>query len=256
MIKNLIGIFIFTIILPNISLGQTKKKRPDSIKRYSSSMLVGVNGTIRNTWFTNKNFKSFGDRMAQQPSFGIATGISGCWYISNLFGIGINPMFGTMSMKFTGQDSIQGKNFTYESNTKFSGFDFPMYAKVMTESGAYFELGAQYGIISAVKYNSVGQHPSLTREVNTTFMWNSSYVAPIIGGGFDMYLAENIILNGGFRFAYGIGAMRGHDGRPFDEKVNPSEGPFKLYQPPYDTSLKTRVWWVGVTVGVIYRFDI
>lgn len=251
---------IILLILLSLGIGfhafSQKKKRPDSIKRYSSSLLFGANYMIKSTWNFNKNYKKWGEDSKVQPGFGSSYGLAIFWYANNHIGLGINPAYTTYNLKWTGLDTLAGNQVSYESGVKFTGFDIPLYAKYMLESGAYFELGFQYGMLFSANYKSSSTKDLYVVEKNTISNWNKTYYAPIIGFGFDMYLAEDLFLNGGVRLAYGVNNMRGHDGIPLkDDGVTP--GPNSLLDATlYDTKRTSHFFWGGVNVGILYRIDI
>jgi hypothetical protein len=249
--------FLLILVMFCLSEGlfAQKKKRPDSIKKYSSSMLFGANYMIKSTWNFNKNYKKWGENSKVQPGFGSSYGVAIFWYANNNIGIGINPSFTTYNLKWTGLDSLAGSQVSYESGVKFTGLDFPIYAKYMLESGAYFELGFQYGMLFNAEFKSASTKNPYVVDKKTISMWNNAYYAPIIGFGFDMYLAEDLFLNGGIRFAYGINNMRGHDGIPL--KSNGQPGPNSLLDGDlYDSKNGSHFFWGGVNVGILYRIDI
>ena len=258
--KTLTVVLLLSLSVSAFSQG--KKKRPDSIKRYSSSIVVGANAAIRNSWVFNKNLKKWGEDSKRQPGFGSMFGVQALYYINNNIAVGINPSFGSLKQSYTGQDTIFGSNtgqvVTYESNTIFKTIDLPLYAKYVTEGGAYFELGFNYGMVTSAKFTSIAGTSALFKadKVETTSMWSSAYYAPMIGFGFDMYLTDDLLFEGFLRTAYGINNMKGHDGRAYEGSTN-AFGPFKLYDNPnYDSSVKTQFFWVGVGIGLIYRFDL
>lgn len=251
------GILVFFIIFLSVDVSfAQKKKRPDSLKRYSSSLLFGANYMIKSTWNFNKNYSKWGENSKVQPGFGSSYGVAVFWYANNTIGIGFNPSFTTYNLKWTGLDTlIGGSQVSYESGVKFTGLDIPIYAKYMLESGAYFELGFQYGMLFSAEFKSNSAKSAYTTERNTIGLWNKAYYAPIVGFGFDMYLAENLFLNGGVRIAYGINSMRGHDGIPF--KPDGQIGPNSLLDGSlYDSKKGSHFFWGGVNIGILYRIDI
>jgi hypothetical protein len=245
---------LLSIGLSHMVFGQ-KKKRPDSLKKYSSSMLFGANYMIKSTWNFNKNYSKWGENSKMQPGFGSSYGIAILWYANNNFGIGFNPSFTTYNLRWTGLDSLGMSQVSYESGVKFTGIDIPLYVKYMLESGAYFELGFQYGKLFGANFKSSSTKNAYVVDKSTIAMWNSAYYAPIIGLGFDMFLAEDLYLNGGIRIAYGINNMRGHDGIPL--KADGQSGPNSLLDGSlYDSKSGSHFFWGGVNVGIIYRIDI
>ncbi len=260
------SLLVLALLISVFASAQNKKKRPDSIKRYSSSIMVGANAMIKNTWILNKNLSKFGEDAKRQPAFGSSVGINVLWYPNNRIAIGLNPSYGTMNQSFTGQDTTMptpnnpSKNVTYESSIHFSCIDIPLYFKYTTEGGAYFEAGFLYGMILSASYKSTSANTQFTvAQKNTSSMWNTAYYAPILGLGFDMHLTDDLILEGSIRAAYGVNNMRGHDGRPTDwtQPNAPSNGPIKLNNGAvYDSKVSSHYFWAGVGVGIIYRFDI
>ncbi len=210
------------------------------------SFCIGGMGIAKNTWLFNNNVLD--DKNSSQEmdiAFGSSFGLNMSIYFTQNIGIGLDVLYATHNQKYNGvTDGIT--NTPYKSKFHLSSLDLPLYLRLSTNGGAYFELGSYFSVITASQYSSdaTGIYTALIpasfdAKANTT----SFSIAPLLGMGIDINLTDNLILNPGFRFSYGVTDLKGVDGRG---KTIDS----------YSVPEKTNSLSGGLLIGLVYRFDI
>lgn len=211
-----------------------------------ASLSVGLMGMAKNTWLLNKNvLDANNSEQEMEASFGSSFGINASIYFTQNVGIGLDVLYATHNQKYNGVTDGATKT-PFRSKFHVSSLDLPLYLRLSTNGGAYFEFGTYFSVITSSKYTSDVQSPytvlvpsAYDAKANTT----AFNIAPLLGFGIDINLTDYFILTPGLRFSYGASDLQGVDGRG-----NPIEN--------YATPEKTHTLSGGLILGVVYRIDL
>ncbi|MCG3164939.1 MAG: hypothetical protein POELPBGB_00699 [Bacteroidia bacterium] len=229
-------VLIITLVSVQYVLAQSKQ----------ASFTVGIMGLGKNTWLMNKNiFDRPNSEQEVEASLGTSFGINMSIYFTQNVGIGLDVLYATHNQKFNGTTDVITKT-PYNSKIHFSSIDIPLYLRLSTNGGAYFELGSYFSMITAANYTQESSLALFNGSKDIKAFTNGFNAAPLLGLGIDINLTDNLILSPGLRFSYGLSDVAGVDGQGV-ELTN------TLKYPTYE---KTHTLSGGLLVGVVYRFDI
>lgn len=235
-------VFLFAIIIISLPVFAQSYKKGGS--NNGSSFSVGITGMAKNTWLLNKNV--FDDTNASQEveaSFGSAFGLSMGIYFNEIVGIGIEALYSSHNQKYNG-DIVPGTQNFYRSKFHINSIDVPLYLRLSTSSGAYFEFGSYFCFVTASRFTSDSKVPLVfPAEYDAKAVTSSFYIAPMLGFGLDINLSDYLILTPGLRFAYGVTDLKGVDGRG---------NPIQNYPQPE----KTNALSGGLNLSLVYRIDL
>lgn len=233
--KKVVVLILSTLLTFNL-FAQTKQ----------ASLTVGIMGMGKNTWLFNKNiFDRPNSEQEVEASLGTSFGINMSIYFTRNLGIGLDILYATHNQKFNGTTDILTKT-PYNSKVHFSSIDIPLYLRLSTNGGAYFELGSYFSMITGANYSQESSLAPFNVNKDIKAFTSGFNVAPLLGLGIDINLSDNLILSPGLRFSYGLSDVAGVDGQGV-ELTN------TLKYPTYE---KTHTLSGGLLVGLVYRFDL
>ncbi len=233
--KNII-ILILSIFITFNLFAQTKQ----------ASFTLGIMGMGKNTWLFNNNiFDRPNSEQEVEASIGTSFGINMSIYFTQNVGIGLDVHYATHNQKFNGTTDILTKT-PYNSKVHFSSIDIPLYLRLSSNGGAYFELGSYFSMITGANYSQESSLALFNGSKDIKAFTSGFNIAPLLGLGIDINLTDNLILSPGLRFSYGLSDVAGVDGQGV-ELTN------SLKYPTYE---KTHTLSGGLLVGLVYRFDL
>ncbi|MCB0429801.1 MAG: outer membrane beta-barrel protein [Flavobacteriales bacterium] len=212
--------------------------------RSSGSFTVGAVGTGRSTWLLNKNISETDEQtQAYEPSFGIGYGISLGSYFSDNFGVELDVLMSGHQQKYKG-----GTNYftQYHSRTNMRQIDLPLTVLIKANSGSYFEIGAMYTLINKATYSKTLDSLDVTASKDVSTLYQKNSFAGLIGFGMEANLSDQVLLQIGFRVAYGLTDLKGVDGQnaySFDNAL--------IYSDPYQTHQVSG----GIHFGIKYMLE-
>ena len=204
---------------------------------------IGAAFQVNSTWLLNSAMNNLADGKSDPAfSFGYDLGVSGGFRFNPNIAIGLDLHYYNLNQRYSGKTN----NVLWESKVALSGVQIPVYAKFMTNSGAFVEVGWQFAFVTGAKYNRTSISTSESgadSDVKESF--SSVIYSPHIGLGVDWFLNDSWAITTGIRFNYGINDMKGVDGYERDLNDDP------LYPDPKPTNAVTG----GVFLGVRYLMD-
>ncbi|MGE0637735.1 MAG: porin family protein [Bacteroidia bacterium] len=196
-------IILFTFLSSFNLFGQSKE----------ASFTIGVMGMGKNTWLLNKNiFDRPNSEQEVEASLGTSFGINMSIYFTQNVGIGLDVLYATHNQKFNGTTDILTKT-PYNSKIHFSSIDIPLYLRLSTNGGAYFELGSYFSMITGADYSQESSLSIFNGSKDIKAFTSGFNAAPLLGLGIDINLTDNLILSPGLRFSYGLSDVAGVDGQ-------------------------------------------
>jgi hypothetical protein len=211
-----------------------------------SSLTIGVLGMGKNTWLMNNNiFDRPNSEQEVEASLGTSFGINMSVYFTKNVGIGLDVLYATHNQKFNGTTDVITKT-PYNSKVHFSSIDIPLYLRLSTNGGAYFELGSYFSMITGANYTQESSLALFNGSKDIKAFSSTFNAAPLLGLGIDINLTDNLILSPGLRFSYGLSDVAGVDGQGVELSNT-------IRYPSYK---KTHTLSGGLLVSVVYRFDI
>ncbi len=208
-----------------------------------SSFCIGVMGMGKNTWLMNKNiFDRPNSEQEVEASMGTSFGLTASIYFNQNIGIGLDILYATHNQKFNGTYLT----IPYNSKVHLSSIDIPLYLRLSTDGGAFFELGSYFSMISGASYKGETTDGTFSEDKDTKAFTSGFNVAPLLGFGIDINLTDNLILSPALRFSYGLSDVAGVDGQGV-ELTNVVR---------YPTYEKTNTLSGGLLIGLVYRFDL
>ncbi len=198
------------------------------------------------TWLMNKNVNDLPEGEQElELTFGSNFGATITTYFSQNVGIGLDVLYSTHNQKYNGVVDPVSK-IPYMSKTHLSMLNLPLYLRLSTNYGAYFEIGSVFGFITSAKYTvettNEKNFPDFagTKDIKSSTAMFS--IAPMLGLGIDIDLNDRLILSPGLRFSYGVKDMKGVDGKG----VNVSD---------YPDYKKTHTMSGGLLIAIVYRIE-
>ena len=186
-----------------------------------------VKGAYNSTWLFNKNISDAGDELDYKSTFGAQFGVGALYNFTENAGIGIDLLFGSVNQKYTNRDPLFPGSM--ETQAMLKTMDIPVFFRYTSDIGAYFEIGPQFSILNDGEFET----PFGTQDISDDL--ESSYIAAMIGAGFDIGLTDNLYLTPGIRATYGFGDVMKEPALAVD------------YEP-------TNALVVGIIVAFSYKF--
>lgn len=237
--KNTMKKIIFTILSIFFALNIFAQSK-------QASFTVGLMGMGKNTWLFNNNiFDRPNSEQEVEASLGTSFGVNMSIYFTQNIGVGLDILYATHNQKFNGTTDVLTKT-PYNSKIHFSSIDIPLYLRLSTNGGAYFELGSYFSMITGATYSQESSLSLFNGSKDIKAFTSGFNAAPLLGLGIDINLTDNLILSPGLRFSYGLSDVAGVDGQGVD-LTNTVK---------YPTYEKTHTLSGGLLVGLVYRFDI
>jgi len=162
----------------------------------------GLKGAYNSTWLFNNNTSDKGDDLDNASAFGGSFGLTTRFHFSEEAGVSVDILSTTHNAKFEGKDLL-GLTFTATDRLKY--LDIPVLFHLgQSDGGGYVEIGPQFSFLTGAEEDYASEAPgSYTgRDVERDF--NGTDIAAVLGFGYDFYLADNLYLDAGLRFVYGL----------------------------------------------------
>lgn len=164
---------------------------------------IGAKGFFNSTWLFNNNISDAGDNIDYASTFGASFGVTSILYFNQNVGVSLDVLYASNNQKLEGK--LLGTD--YESTVKVKYIDIPILLRMSSEGGAYVEIGPQISLLAGAKEDfafspSVPGLDYTDRDVKKYF--NSIGLAPVLGFGVDVQASDNMFINIGLRFGYGV----------------------------------------------------
>lgn len=222
-------------------------------KTWSKVIDIGLMGQVRSSWLVNQNVNDAAGEMDVVASWASGGGLRVQYFGAGSFGAGFEVNYATLTQKYDGNVA----NATYNSSNKLTHIDIPVYGRVGSSEGGYFELGCQFSLLQKAVYetdNALQQ--SFAANPETSF--KDSYIAPFLGFGGAINLYQNqIMISMGLRLAYGVTDVAGMDGLGQDL----TEGNTTTYNNPfnplgYSEYKSTNPVYAAFLLGIVYSIPL
>ena len=167
---------------------------------------LGLKGAYNSTWLFNTNTSDQGELIDNASAFGSSFGLTMLYHFTDESAVSVDILMSTHNAKFEGTDPFSLT--TYEATDKLSYIDIPVLFHLgASDGGGYVEIGPQFSFLTGAKEDyTLTDVPSAAysdRDVERDF--NSMNIAAVLGFGYNFYLTDNLFLDAGLRFAYGLG---------------------------------------------------
>ena len=167
---------------------------------------IGLKGAYNSTWLFNSNTSDQGELIDNASAFGSSFGLTMLYHFTDESAVSVDILMSTHNAKFEGAEPISSKH--YEATDKLSYIDIPVLFHLgASDGGGYVEIGPQFSFLTGAKEDyTLSDVPSAAysdRDVERDF--NSMNIAAVLGFGYNFYLTDNLFLDAGLRFAYGLG---------------------------------------------------
>ncbi|MBI2968533.1 MAG: PorT family protein [Bacteroidetes bacterium] len=171
-------------------------------------VVVGVNGTLLNSWIINRNILEEAEDQEYLPSLAWNYGVSVAMFPKKRLGLEIDLLYGNHVQRFSGRDPYDA--IEYYSSISYQKIDVPVMLKLVTEGGAFFEFGAVYSSITNPVYEREGFIEFNMNAVDTVDFTNRNYEV-LLGLGTHIKLAKRLHLSTALRFTWGLSDLKGTD---------------------------------------------
>ena len=161
---------------------------------------IGVKGAFNSTWLFNNNVSDKGDEIDYASTFSPSFGLSTILYFTENVGVSLDLLYATNAQKYTGK--ILG--VTYDASASVKYLDIPVLFRLSSEGGPYVEIGPQIGLLMGEtdEFKVSSLSIDSTKDFKNDF--NSMNLAAVLGFGYDIQANDNLFINVGLRFGYGI----------------------------------------------------
>ena len=170
-------------------------------------------GSFKSSWLFNKSVSDKGDDQDYSAAWGWNYGVGYAFYINDHVGFELDLLMNTHKGGYSGMFDSAGTAKTYESHTTISTLDLPLLFKFRSETGAFFEIGAQYSVVQEANFFYTGykSNPlSVNRDVTADYA--SKNISAVMGFGIRIGFGKHIGMITGMRFEYGLSDFKGVDG--------------------------------------------
>ena len=222
---------------------------------WNEQIVVGATVSLNSTWIFNSAVQSLDEGISDQKfSFGYNVGGSFEYRFNELIAVGLDLQYFALSQKYDGAISTQSQ--FWESSVSLGGLNIPIYAKIMSKGGAFVEIGWQFGIIMASKFNrtsNAGGSIESNKDVSDSF--SGAIFSPHLGFGFDFPVNDAVMITAGIRANYGINDVKGVDGLGNPVAEYPNTNPGTPISPADTQAGPSNVLTAGLFIGARYMFD-
>ena len=163
---------------------------------HAQGLRLSVKGAYNSTWLFNKDVSDAGDELDYKSTFGAQFGVGLLYNLTENAGIGADILFGGVNQKYTNR--IPG-GLNFETQTKLKTIDIPIFFRYTSDVGAYFEFGPQFTLLNDGEFESPLGNIDISEDLA------GSYIAAMLGFGYEFHLTDNMLVAPGLRFAYGLG---------------------------------------------------
>lgn len=186
----------------------------------AQGLRVGVTGAYNSTWLFNKNVSDAGDELDYKSSFGGQIGVDALYNFKENAGVYIAIISNSVNQKYTNRFG----NVTSESENKFKYISVPVLFRFTGEKGPYFEIGPEFSFGGKGKFES----DAISGDYEDDDI-NKSNIAIALGFGVSVKASEQIHIDLGLRFAWGVSdVFKEPDGAQNYEPTNTAVGGLHL----------------------------
>jgi len=176
---------------------------------FAQEVRIGVKGAFNSTWLFNTNISDRGESADYQASWGSHLGLAFNYYFTEDLGIGVDLLYVTHTQNFLGNTfDGSGNGFAYTGEEVLTYLDIPVLFRISSEGGPYVEIGPQVGLLLGGKEDFYLAYDALNiiqyKDADYKKDFNSVNVAAVLGFGYDIKASDNLFVNLGLRFGYGL----------------------------------------------------
>jgi opacity protein-like surface antigen len=191
-----------------------------SMKVQAQYLRAGIAGAFNSTWLFNKDVSDAGEALDYKSTFGPSVGVEALYNFKENIGVSIGILYSAINQKYTNRvTDIHGNKNTFETEMKTNHIEIPILFRYTGESGPYFEIGPQIGIVTGAEIEGLGTTLDIKDQTAST------NISGALGFGYDVDLSDNLDLTLGLRFGYGFTDISDGNG---DEPTNTTTGGFHL----------------------------
>lgn len=216
---------------------------------------MGVKGAFYSTWLFNTNIADQLEAVDYTATFSPSFGATTALFLTDNLAISLDVLYAANNQKLEPADGN-----AYKHITRVKYLDLPLLLKIVSDGGAYVEIGPQFSLLMGANEDHTSNPSSLVdytkKDVKNDF--SSFGIAPVLGFGVDVQANDNLFVNIGLRFGYGINDATKkfsedeitddtHSGFSILAHTDAADGSY-LYR-------KTSRAFGGITLGVIYKID-
>jgi hypothetical protein len=212
---------------------------------FAQNLEIGLKGSYKSTWLFNKNISDRGDIADYAAGWGYNYGLGLTFYFNPKIGLGLDGLFNLHSGNYAG---TYDNNVTYTSDVKINSVELPLLLKLRSATGAFLEIGPQFGMLSGARYDyfssytdSSGASINADTSYNVTSRYASTNISAVLGFGININLVSRLALKTGMRFEYGLTDLKGVDS--FGEDFRN----FFFYSEPGTTNSAAGSLFLGIT---------
>jgi hypothetical protein len=214
---------------------------------------IGVKGTFYSTWLFNSNIADQGEAWDYAATFSPSFGASTALFFTNNLAVSLDILYAANNQKLEPANA----DFGYKTITRVKYLDLPLLLKISSDGGAYVEIGPQFSLLMGANEDFTTNVPSIgyvKKDFKNDF--SSFGIAPILGFGVDIQANDNLFINVGLRFGYGITDAT----KKFPENDTAEHSAFSALAHTSASDgdysyKKTNRAFGGFTLGVIYKVD-
>ncbi|MCX6297291.1 MAG: outer membrane beta-barrel protein [Bacteroidetes bacterium] len=212
----------------------------------TNTLEIHGKGSANSNFLFNNNISNAGNIQDYAAGWGFNYGVGVSMYFGNI-GFGVEGLVGNHRGAYAGSldlvDSVGTVTGTkeYSSNVNLKVTQIPVFFKMKSEVGGYFEIGPQYNIISEAKYHFTTDGFQSDSIMTTSYA--KSYISAVLGLGFKVPVGKtNFSILAGLRLQYSLTDLKGVDalGREFVNSF--------VYKDAQSTSAASG----GLLLGVVY----
>ena len=253
--SKLLSISIAALLsLPGFS-GEFSLLPPAPKKGGQQWIVIGLRGSINNTWLMNSNVMN--DKgIKMKPSFGGGGGIMLGIHLSELIAIEPECVFTLINQKYASK--IDSSAWT--SKTSLAYLEFPILLRFDFETFKYLELGVKFASLKTAKddFSSSTFNYSATDDIKNYEKGNTSL---IFGWGTGLWGNGGLMVNFGIRATYGLSDIVSLAGGKDDPYWSYGETAAKGYKPTNTATIGFQFnvdfdlgWFMSSSCGRSHKF--
>jgi len=224
----------------------------------AQSLRMGVKGTFYSTWLFNTNIADQLEAVDYVATFSPSFGATAALFFTDNLAVSLDVLYAANNQKLEPADPSSVGN---KSLTRVKYLDFPLLLKISSDGGAYVEIGPQFALLMGADEDFITNPATPLSYTKKDFKadFNSFNIAPVLGFGVDVQANDDLFINIGLRFGYGlIDVTRkfSETDIAIDEKhsyfsklahTDAADGSYNYH--------KTSRGFGGFTLGVIYKIN-
>lgn len=203
-------------------------------------------GLANSTFLFNNNISDAGNEQDYAPGWSFNYGVGFTMYFGKI-GFGVEGLFGNHRGAYAGTIDIKDGSGNvlstedYTSNVNLKVTQIPIFFKMKSETGGYFEVGPQYNTVSEANYHFSASGSQSDTIISSNYA--KSYYSAVVGFGFKAGIPKTrFSILAGVRLQYSLTDLEG-----VDALGNAFNNPF-TYKNPQTTSAATG----GFVIGAVY----